>query len=672
MRYFSTLKTYKMKRLQLLTVLILFTLPIFAQNEYHWRPAGQNHSWNFNDENNWTTQANGAGTVHTTPPTSNDDVFFDNNIIQPITITFSGDEGAMRSLLCTAQAMVTLQAPDGTLKIAGNVQLNGNLQIIGDNSQIDFVDAYNPALILPISTIDLGTNSPVAFGVSLNFIKATGAVELINHDFNTYTTIDSEIGAIKKIRNSFKSNGNNITVPYIIMGQNSENIPRTIDLQNTTLNLTLPSAYSSFNFRNTTFRTDQCKVICYNQRFQIEGKSDTFILDEITFNNNTQTNVSPFKEIGSDPANISLRVNTINVNTPYLMFGYYQEIGSNNAQFHSLEATDMLNINEQTEIYFNNYATNNPVTLDINNISVNYSAGCNARSVIKSLPENTLNLGININTASNINYQHIKVSGSTLQAEGSCNMGLNSGNFIWTAYTPQNYYWVGGNGNWNDSNHWALSSYSGVTGGCVPTAKDNVFIGDPSFNADNQVIELTNSVACNNITWEGTQRYGKIAISINSLSIIIHGNADFSGIRKKGMEANLLFWGNGNHTITSAPDTTYFCSKIVFNNTGTYTLQNDFIAGSDAGKIDQQKTAIVHNQGTFISDGHKIVVRRIASERVNVGDGTFRTLNLQNSEILLTSQEHYYTSAEGLLLNGEGLTYDFFKFTFHIRPKQSE
>ena len=42
-----------------------------------------------------------------------------------------------------------------------------------------------------------------------------------------------------------------------------------------------------------------------------------------------------------------------------------------------------------------------------------------------------------------------------------------------------NYYWIGGQGNWNDPTHWSLTS-GGATASIVPGASDNVFIDNNS------------------------------------------------------------------------------------------------------------------------------------------------------------------------------------------------
>ncbi len=648
------------RRSYFLALFIFLFCSAFAQQEYHWRPAGQNLNWNFNNATNWTTEANGAGTVHTTPPTINDDIFFDNSIIQPITIIFSERRGFMRNLTCNAQAKVTFSLPYGKIDVSGNILLNGNLEIEGTSCVTNLVNEVNGSI--PIARIDLGTDSVVSLGYRINIKRD---VELAGHNLNTYSEINGMYGFIDIFgATSFYSNGYDMRVASFKMYSWIQN--RTINLQNSTLTICYAShqqvpgsgAWSAFTSRNTNLETNTCRLILNTPYWVINGdynaSTPPIEFQSINFVHPDETILLTNRD-----NKIRLKADTININTPFIKFyGSYQSYYK--AEFRKLEVTKVLNINQQSEILFDNWDYNKPVTLDINTIKVNYVSDCNTRSTIKSIAPATLNLGINTNTAGNVNYQNIAVAGNTLTADANCNMGLNSGNFIWSPTIPQDYYWVGGSGNWNDPNHWALGSYGGATGGCVPTAIDNVFMGDPSFSADNQAISITKSEACNNITWEGINRHGKIIAENGTSSLAIHGNADFTGVRKKGVEPNLFFLGNGNHTITSAVDTTYLSPNITFNNTGTYTLLNDFTALAETGAgLSKRTVNFLHQQGTFASNGKKITVRRIKSERAKVGDGTMRTLDLQNSEVLLTSSSKHYNDIQALWLNAEGLTHNF-------------
>jgi gliding motility-associated-like protein len=67
---------------------------------------------------------------------------------------------------------------------------------------------------------------------------------------------------------------------------------------------------------------------------------------------------------------------------------------------------------------------------------------------------------------------------AVFNAYGGNDLGSNSN---WNFYPnpPRTLYWVGGNGSWSDSSHWALSS-GGQGGECLPTRIDDVIIDSNS------------------------------------------------------------------------------------------------------------------------------------------------------------------------------------------------
>ena len=64
------------------------------------------------------------------------------------------------------------------------------------------------------------------------------------------------------------------------------------------------------------------------------------------------------------------------------------------------------------------------------------------------------------------------------------------------------YYWVGGDGNWNDPNSWSLSS-GGPGPGAVPTHKDNVVFDVRSLDpaGGDYIVTIDGNAKCANFTW---------------------------------------------------------------------------------------------------------------------------------------------------------------------------
>ena len=97
-----------------------------------------------------------------------------------------------------------------------------------------------------------------------------------------------------------------------------------------------------------------------------------------------------------------------------------------------------------------------------------------------------------------------RIGVGTATANKSIDLGNNLG-WIINEIAGRDLYWVGkgGNGDWFDPINWSLSS-GGPGGECIPTAKDNVFFDANSFNGPNQRVNNYNRFAyCKNMSWTG-------------------------------------------------------------------------------------------------------------------------------------------------------------------------
>lgn len=74
----------------------------------------------------------------------------------------------------------------------------------------------------------------------------------------------------------------------------------------------------------------------------------------------------------------------------------------------------------------------------------------------------------------------------------------------YTAQTSSNYfYWIGGTGDWNDPQHWALAS-GAASAGVVPAQKDKVIVDENSF-PDSGIIRLSANAKCQSLRWWTTK-----------------------------------------------------------------------------------------------------------------------------------------------------------------------
>ena len=181
-------------------------------------------------------------------------------------------------------------------------------------------------------------------------------------------------------------------------------------------------------------------------------------------------------------------------------------------------------------------------------------------------------------------------------------------------------YWVGGSSVWNATagTKWALTS-GGAGGQAVPTSVDDVF-----FNSASGAVTITvgDGVAlnCHDISFAGTSDADRFPGTItftgvaSSTSLNVYGSMTLSWLGTiifKDYLFSTNFKGTANHTITSC---NRFLGYIVFQGTGTYTLQDSLVnPGSE----------ITHSSGTLATGNNNVLVGYYGSMGT-----TTRTLSL--------------------------------------------
>lgn len=122
--------------------------------------------------------------------------------------------------------------------------------------------------------------------------------------------------------------------------------------------------------------------------------------------------------------------------------------------------------------------------------------------------------------------QDIRASGgATFNATNTCAIFNVLG---WNITPPPSspLYWIGGNGAWNDPNHWSFTN-GGPPGSCVPNPLTDVLFTTQSFNSSQQTVTISNRAAyCRNMTWSGIT--GMQNFSTNSATHFLYCYGGFS------------------------------------------------------------------------------------------------------------------------------------------------
>ncbi len=190
--------------------------------------------------------------------------------------------------------------------------------------------------------------------------------------------------------------------------------------------------------------------------------------------------------------------------------------------------------------------------------------------------------------------------------------------FYVSASYAQDYYWVGGTGNWSDhSSHWATSSGGSTFHTAAPSSTDNVSFDANSFTATSQVVTLDVEADCNSMDWTGATNFPSIVGNGNTLNI--YGSLTLAADMTTDFDNVEFEATTTGHTITTNGTEMGSSSAVRFNGDGgEWTFQDNFDVES-----------MYHIAGTINFNGQNID----AGSRFQTSGPSAKTINLGNSQI---------------------------------------
>ncbi|MEO6669979.1 MAG: gliding motility-associated C-terminal domain-containing protein [Ferruginibacter sp.] len=223
--------------------------------------------------------------------------------------------------------------------------------------------------------------------------------------------------------------------------------------------------------------------------------------------------------------------------------------------------------------------------------------------------------------------------GATFTANNSLDLGNNTG---WTINTPANpdLYWIGNSGDWNNGNHWSLTS-GGAPSGCSPSVLNNVIFDANSFSTGGQTVMINVPAAnCNSMNWTGVTNTPTFASPGNDRQLHIYGSMTLV----PGMVLNLQ--GNTNFEAITNGQTismggNIFTTDIDFNGSGEWILQDAFTANN-----------IHFNNGTLNTNGQAVTLNSFISSTT-----TTRTLDMGSSVFNLYADISWMVNNPGLTVH---------------------
>lgn len=235
----------------------------------------------------------------------------------------------------------------------------------------------------------------------------------------------------------------------------------------------------------------------------------------------------------------------------------------------------------------------------------------------------------------------------------------------WTL-SPSKFYWIGNSGNWNDVNHWSLSS-GGPVSGCLPSMADSVFFNALSFSLANQTVLVDDTAYFKSMNWTGISASQFLALDSNMMAygdvvlnsnLSVYRNVVGSGIQfnrtaqitvnTASVDCNFLITTSTNPAIVSLNDDLVMSdsSSILIFNGNFQTNGNDVATGSiisidnptilTDGRGLSLGSSFVNIKQKFSTDGDAVIVFSGGTSEIYIGD----TLGYKND--LLTQGLTFY------------------------------
>ena len=560
-------------------------------------PAGQDHYWvggegNWSDTSHWSYSSGGAGGACL--PTPFDNVYFDAS-------SFNSN-GDTVFIDCFNAFSKDMDWSNATLNPSLAGKENKRLRIFGS---LTLKDSSTMSLDYKGETFFSSKNQGNAIYSAKNIFKNDVIFEGVYGGWTLSDTLFTDVDAdVLFLVGDLNLNGNGLITGRFL---SEHSRTKTLDLSSSYMEIKAggkdKKAYSMKCDSLTLYHTNSLIEMSGNQGFFFNSGTGNTHYDKILFSSTDSINKGNKGKIQT--FNPDVRYNKVTFLNNGSLFGpnKFDTLVFSPSRAYNLE-------HDETQTIINEWELNTDCNNYIKICSEEKGLQANILKINGDVNGSYLQLR-DLNAIVNVNYN----------ASQSYDLGNNSGWNISPTSSLQ-LYWVNGEGDWYDPQHWSYSS-GGPGGACIPTKKDNVYFDDHSFpNDSSKTVTDTNSVSypllpttpeSHDMDWTGANY--KPLFDVGSINI--HGSLMLIDSMESNLQTVNFNSDTSGETITTAGDT---FNNVYFRNGGEWTLLDSF-------KI---KNKITFLEGNLNTNGKTVLCKNfIANNDKN------RTLSLDNSTIFV-------------------------------------
>ena len=207
------------------------------------------------------------------------------------------------------------------------------------------------------------------------------------------------------------------------------------------------------------------------------------------------------------------------------------------------------------------------------------------------------------------------IGSDPLVCEDGVDLGNNTGWVFNNPHGNMDLYWIGGDGDWNDSDNWSETD-GGPAGTCIPNGATNVHFTALSGFSLGDKVNVPIDAYCADMDWTGVTGEPEINHLIGSaVNLHIYGSVTLATDMDFNFGGTVRFRTSNSATITSVSQD--FDYKVVFEGTGVWELQDTF-------KV--LNFAVFHKRGIFKTLGHPMLINYWWGNALE--DGTALLINM--------------------------------------------
>ncbi|MBB5438121.1 gliding motility-associated-like protein/uncharacterized repeat protein (TIGR01451 family) [Pedobacter sp. AK017] len=472
---------------------------------------------NWDDKDHWSSSSGGTGGACV--PFTGDNVIFDANsgfTAVSKTVTVAGAAWCHNMTWTNVANAPVFDTGTNILEVYGNIELDPGLSISG----ILLAAGSEPATFTTKGA-NLGK-------LSFRIYKAPGVALTVTDDINfpELSIVHSRGGLLMGNRN------------INIFALTSTGNGRIVDISNSTITVTDNWTVGATN--STWVNNAAGSFVTSNRVFSTNGFTypKVHITTNLNVVNITGTTIDELVFTDTSPSSLVVALNGAGNNTIGTL-----DVRSGGVTFMGNNTINNLFLTPSRTYYFRNTQT-------VNGLFRFNSPGCEGLGELRGVEgfAPTLNFG----PSSTRDFDNAYVQNMTATGSGvpisivGADAGGNSG-FVFTSSTAGARYWVGGDGDWNESAHWSTTS-GGAGGACVPTVANDVFFDANSFTPGSKAVTINQGNAyCRNMDWTGAVN-GATFFKNASFTLEIWGNMVLnSGVTST---AKVNFMGPANASLT--------------------------------------------------------------------------------------------------------------------------